>query len=154
MSRIQASNMRNILKTNAFTLIEVLIAGAILSAVIFAVLRMSLNNSHQTSLIESEKSRQNIEYSIEQCIRSLWYNAFVNYGSLTGSISFWTNGNECLTGVTSTEITLKNYLWTDEVNPTEVTDFFTIATGSTNLTILLTTETEKNSHTKKILLYK
>ena len=77
--------MRN---QKAFTLIEVLIAGAVLGAVVFAILRMSTNNEHQVSLLETEKARRLVEYDIEQCIRNLGYDAFSSYGSSTGSISF------------------------------------------------------------------
>ena len=79
-----------IMKKNvsAFTLVEVLVAGAVLGAVVFAVLRMSTNNAHQVDLIESEKARQLTEYNIKQCILSLGYTGIIDYPTITGSIAF------------------------------------------------------------------
>jgi type II secretory pathway pseudopilin PulG len=80
--------MKKYTSHKAFTLIEILIAGAVLGGVVFAVLRMSINNSHQVSLLETENARKQVDYNIEQCIRSLGFDALSNYGSSTGSISF------------------------------------------------------------------
>jgi len=142
------------MRKKAFTLIEILIAGAVLGAVVFAILRMSTNNQHQVSLLESEKVRQLTEANIIQCLREIWYTGTLNYATKTWSISFWNDGNGCLTGSTATGIIIKNYTGNDEVNPTEITNYFLISTGTTKNTITIHTESEKNSQETTIDLYK
>jgi hypothetical protein len=53
-----------------------------------------------------------------------------------------------------TGVILENYSGEETVTPTEITDFFTISTGSLYHTIKLTTSTERNSQTREFKVYK
>lgn len=79
----------------AFTLIEVIVASAILSITVFWVYKLIWENSKLMSNSENYLQLNTLFPVFEECIKNKWYSSFSD--NSTTKFNFWNNLNWCET---------------------------------------------------------
>ncbi len=134
------------LKNNAFSLIEVLVAAVILSVTIFWILRLTNNNSSNVWIIEKNKEILDIYENSKACFKSFW-TAYLSTITWSESINFWTWNNICKTWSSNASLSfswvkIDNYIWNTKVNPNEYFIYYSTKAISWWVRIYETIKTE------------
>jgi prepilin-type N-terminal cleavage/methylation domain-containing protein len=80
----------------AFTLIEVIIASAILSITVFWVYKLIWENSKLINNSDNYLQLNSLFPAFEECIKNKWYSSFSgDLENSTKKINFWNNLNWC-----------------------------------------------------------
>jgi hypothetical protein len=91
-----------------FTLLEVVVATAILTISVFWVYKLIWENTKLITNFDSYKQWDTLFVSIEQCINHIWFDAFKNGTSTGYYFDFWSDLYWCSTWTISDKITLDN----------------------------------------------
>lgn len=134
-----------------FTLIEVLVASAILSAVFFAILNLISNNTRQAVVLTHSRTMDELFLCSKACLSSLGYaNLLATNGAQ--SLNFGTDNLGCFTGSYNSNLSFSgiNLGYSNDGGSGSDTywNYFTVVnnTGSLKVTTVLTDGTEKKSY--------